>query len=144
MKYLPIIVGGLIPMIVGMVWYHKALFGQAWMDSIGLTEEKIKNGSRSMGVTMGISLVLSIILSFALKALLFSTHGGAEAMTEGGFMTFKHGAFHGAMIGAVVAIPVLVTNGLFEQKSTKNLLINSGYWIIAMSLMTGLLNAWQM
>ena len=47
----------------------------------------------------------------------------------------------GAM-GFLVAMPVLSTNALFEQKSFKYVMINAGYWIVTMALMGGLINAW--
>lgn len=141
MSYLPIIVAGLIPMALGMIWYSDALFGKAWRDSIGMTKEQEAGGN--MGLRMGLAAFLSIVLAFILKGLQFASHGGAEKMAEAGDMNFGHGAFHGLLIGAMLAMPVLVNNGLFEQKSTKNLLINAGYWILAITLMTGLLNAWD-
>lgn len=141
MHYLPIIVAGLIPMALGFVWYHKAVFGQAWMDSLGFTEKDLESGN--MGATMGLALLLSMLLSLSLKDIFFGVHGGEEALTAAGDLNFGHGAFHGLLTAVMLAIPVLVTNGLFEKKGAKNLLINSGYWIVAISLMNGLLAAWH-
>lgn len=141
MQYLPIIVAGLIPMALGFVWYHKAVFGQAWMDSLGFTEEDLAGGN--MGLTMGLATLFSMILSLAVKGTFFGVHGGEEVLMAAGDLNFGHGAFHGALIAGMIGIPVLVTNGLFEKKSAKNLLINAGYWLVAISLMTGLLAAWH-
>ena len=60
----------------------------------------------------------------------------------GNFMTFKHGALHGGLVGVLIAFPVLGTNAIFEQKSAKYILINAGYWILTMSLMGGVINSW--
>lgn len=141
MQYLPIIVAGLIPMALGIAWYSKALFGQAWMDSLGFKEEDLQGGN--MGLTMGFAALLSMLLSLSIKGVFFAVHGGEEALTAAGDLNFGHGAFHGILLAVTIGIPVLVTNGLFEKKSAKNLLINSAYWIVAISLMNGLLAAWH-
>ena len=58
------------------------------------------------------------------------------------FRTFKHGALHGSMVGIFIALPILVTNGLFETKSWKYGLINAFYWIITLGIMGGILCQW--
>jgi hypothetical protein len=51
--------------------------------------------------------------------------------------TFKHGAFHGMLLSLMTAIPVLISNSLFEQRGATNILINSAYWVVAISLIRG-------
>ncbi len=58
------------------------------------------------------------------------------------FRTYKHGDLHGALIGIFVALPILMTNGLFERKKVKYGFVNAGYWIITLSLMGGILFQW--
>ncbi len=132
-NWLGFILATLTPMIVGFIWYHKSVFGKAWMDSIGMTEEKIQQGN--MAVTFGLSIILSALIAFL---LINNVNSPGQ---EGGFDSFKHGAFHGMFLAVTVAIPILVTNGLFEQKSAKNMLINSAYWLVSLSLMGGILDA---
>ena len=134
---LAIVIAALIPMFMGFIYYHPKVFGKAWMDSLGLKEEDLKKGN--MGAIMGISLVMSVLLSFF---MLVNVDGPGQ---EGEFDTFKHGVFHGVLVGFMVAMPVLVTNGLFERKNLKNLAINTLYWIITIGLMGGvidMLNHW--
>ena len=133
-NWLSFAIAVLIPMILGFIWYNPKVFGKAWMESIGMTEEKAKEAN--MPLTFGLSLVLSALLAFFLINFV-----NAPVEQEGIYDTFKHGAFHGAFLGVVVVIPVMVTNGLFEQKSWKNMLINVAYWTLAMALMGGVLDA---
>src|SRR5688572_32785382 len=107
-NWLAIVIATLIPMIIGFIYYHKSLFGKAWMSSLRLTEEDLKKGN--MGVIFGISILMSFLLSWF---LLLNVDGPGQ---EGPFDSFKHGAFHGFELGLLVAMPVLVTNGLFERK----------------------------
>ena len=130
---LAIILAALIPMIVGFIYYHPKVFGKAWMQSLGLTEEDLKKGN--MAVIFGVSLLMSFLLSMF---LLVNVDGPGQ---EGQFDSFKHGAFHGTLIGFMVAMPVLVTNGLFERKNMKNLAINTVYWVITIALMAGVIDA---
>jgi len=132
-NWLSIVIATLIPTVMGFIYYNPKVFGNAWMQSLGKTEEELKPDN--MAVIMIVSLILSLLLSFFLLG--FNNGEGQE----GEFDTFKHGAFHGAFLAIMVAIPVLVTNGLFEKKSWKNALINSVYWIITITLMGGVLDA---
>lgn len=127
------LIATLIPMIMGFVYYHKALFGNAWIKSIGMTEEKAKEAN--MGVVFGVSLVMSFLIAFFM--LNFCNGEGQE----GQFDTFKHGAAHGAIISVFFVIPIFITNGLFEQRSWTNMLINAGYWLITLAIMGGILDA---
>lgn len=130
---LAIVLAALIPMLMGFIYYHPKVFGKAWMESLGLTEEDLKKGN--MAVIFGVSLVMSFLLSMF---LLVNVDGPGQ---EGAFDSFKHGAFHGTLIGFMVAMPVLVTNGLFERKNLKNLAINTLYWVITIALMAGVIDA---
>lgn len=160
LKYWIIPVAALIPMIIGFVWYHPKVLGTVWMKETGLTEEKMK--SANMGLIFGLSFIFACLLAFSLigivihqmglQSLLIGEAGfGVEGsditvffndlMAKYGnhFRTFKHGALHGFMAGFTIAFPILATNGLFERKSWKLIWINSGYWILTMTLMGGVL-----
>lgn len=125
-SYLAILIGGLIPMALGFAWYHKGLFGNAWMKSIGMTEDELKAGG-NMGMIMGLAVAISIFLAWRMNA--YSSH------TEPGMSQFVHGFFHGAYSMGLPAALVLVSNGLFERRSMNNLIINALYWIVALGLM---------
>ena len=59
------------------------------------------------------------------------------------FRSFKHGALHGLMAGLFIALPVIATNCLFEQKSFRYAAITSGYWIIVMTIMGAIICGWK-
>lgn len=132
-NWLAIVIAALIPMIVGFAYYHKAVFGKAWMNSLGLKEEDLKAGN--MGIIFGISLLMSFLLSMF---MLVNVDGPGQ---EGAYDSFKHGAVHGVIVALLVATPVMVTNGLFERKNFKNLAINILYWVITLALMGGVIDA---
>jgi cytochrome b561 len=133
LNWLSIIIAALIPTLMGFVYYHSKVLGTAWMKSLGKTEADFQG--MNMAVIFGVSILMSFLLSIFL--LLFANSEGQE----GEFDNFLHGAWHGAFIGILVAMPVLVTNGLFEMKNFKNLAINVVFWIITLALMSGTLDA---
>ena len=140
MNWLAILVSALIPLIIGSIWYHPKAFGTVWMNATGITEDKLKNMSPAKAYI--VALVLSVVLSFYLYINVLT--GGPDDMRHAQeiYMTFKHGAAHGAFLGLFVVLPVLATNAIFEMKSAKYIFINVFYWIVSLALMGGTLNGW--
>lgn len=162
LNFLIILAAALIPMVMGFIWYNPKIFGKAWMTASGMTEEKAK--SANMPLIFGLSFVLSFFLAFGMQFMVihqyhvFSIFANDPTAFDPGsetgvflknfmekyghnFRTFKHGAFHGAIGGIMIALPILGTNALFERKGFKYVAINVGYWIVTMSLMGGVLCA---
>lgn len=132
-NYLSLIIATLIPTAVGFIFYHKAVMGGAWMAATGITEEKAKESN--MAVVFGVSLLMSFFLAVFLTG---NCNGPGQ---EGQYDTFKHGAFHGFFLALLVAVPVIITVGLYEQRSWKHMLINCLYWLITLTIMGGVVDA---
>ena len=143
-------VAAVIALVIGAIWYNPKVFGNTWMRASGMTEEKMKNGN--MLVIFGLALIFAAMIASVLMHLcnhqfgVFSLIGGNEAealpsyeafIADYGtnFRSFKHGAFHGVLAGVFFALPILGTIALFERKSTKYILVNSGYWIVTLTAM---------
>lgn len=139
---LSIFVAALIPTLLGALWYGP-LFGKAWMKSMNFTEDDLKGGN--MALIFGASILLSLFIAFFLKLNIELTHKEVVdgVLNFGSHHTFKHGALHGGMTGLLIGVPALMISGLFERKSLANLGINFGYWILAFTLMGGLLDMWN-
>ena len=52
-----------IPLVIGSLWYSKALFGNTWMKASGMTEEKVNSGN--MALILGLALMCGVICQFA-------------------------------------------------------------------------------
>lgn len=153
-----ILVAAVSALAVGFIWYNPKVFGNAWMQAADMTEEKIKGGN--MGKIFVLALIFAFLLAFSLQ--MFVVHQtGAYSMIGGkvtentlpsfqafmddygtAFRTFKHGALHGLLAGLFIALPIIGTNALFERKGTKYILINSGYWIVTLTIMGGIICGW--
>ena len=155
---LAILVAAISALFVGFIWYHPKVFGTVWMKSAGVSDEQIKSGN--MVKIMVMALIFSFLLSFAMQFLVIHQTGvlgviggdpskalpSYEAfMADYGdaFRTFKHGALHGLISGIFIALPIIGTNGLFERKGAKYILVNSGYWIVTLTIMGAIVCGWK-
>ena len=68
LKFYLVLATGLIPLLVGMIWYSKALFANAWMQASGMTEEKGKSIYWNLTVLFG-KKHLKTSLEFADEAI---------------------------------------------------------------------------
>jgi len=131
-NWLSMVLATLVPMVLGFLWYSPMLFGKAWMEAIGMTEEKQRSGN--MPVMMGLSILMAFLLSF-----FFINFNNAPGQ-EGDFDSFGHGAFHGVILFLIFAT-MYVSNALFEQRSGKAMLINLAFWLLCCIVMGGILDA---
>lgn len=154
-----ILATGIIPLLVGALWYGPYMFNDAWMKEAGMSMDTIQGAN--MTKIFGFSLLFGIMLALALFPMVIHQQGVASVLmnlvetdpqakqdladflakygTE--FRTFKHGVFHGALTGIFLFLPILGTNALFERKSWKYIFINVGYWTVSAMIMGGIISA---
>ena len=154
------LVAGLIPMIVGAIYYNPKIFGNAWMKVNNFTPEYAGGGN--MAVIFGVSYLFSVMIAFIMSGMVIP-QGGAfsmmypEVMESGSAVqqefnqlmekygensrSFTHGAIHGILISILFVLPLLGTVALFERRGWKYIFIHFGYWLICLVLMGGLICA---
>lgn len=160
-NFIAVLLAALVPMAVGFVWYNPKVLGTAWMNVTGMTSEKAKQSN--MAVVFSVSFVMALMLAFVMQSMVIhqfsvtslffnlpiddattpegSLYKQVMDLLGGSWRTFKHGALHGFIGGLFIAFPILCTNALFEQKGWKYIWINTGYWILTMTLMGGIISA---
>jgi len=152
---------GLIPLLVGAIYYHDALLGKKWRQLNGFTPEFLKQGNPI--ILFGVSYLLSVIISFAFSGIVvhqtsFFQTMMPEVMEEGSkanayfeelmalygnnFRNFRHGVTHGLLFSFLFVLPLLAINSLFERKGWSYIFIHFGYWLISLSLMGGVMSAY--
>ena len=157
-NFLAILAAAASALLIGAIWYNPKVFGNAWARSAEMTEAKMRGGN--MAKIFILAFIFAFLLAFALQFITIH-QTGALGMVGGdpsvakpsfqafmddygnAFRTFKHGALHGTIAGVLIALPILGTNALFERKGAKYILINSGYWIVTMAVMGGIVCGWQ-
>jgi hypothetical protein len=161
-NFLIIAIAAIVPILTGFIWYNPKVFGTAWMNSAGLTEEQLK--ASNMGKILLAAFVMSFFLAFSLQFMVihqFSVYsvlanepGINDPTSEMGmwlkefmgkygnnFRTFKHGALHGTISGFFFAMPLIGINAVFERKGFKYIAIHTAYWMLTMAIMGGIICA---
>lgn len=153
-------VAGLIPLLVGWLYYSPMVAGNAWMKSNNFTKESLEGAN--MGLIMGLAYLFSCFIAFMMAGMVIH-QGGAFGMMypevmESGSATqqhfnelmqqygdnsrsFKHGVIHGIITALFFVTPIIAINALFERRGWKYTLIHAGYWIISLALVGGLICA---
>ncbi len=130
MNYVAIIAGAISVMVLGFVWFHPKVLGQGWMKGAGLTEEDMKSTDP---ISMIGALLMAGVIAYAMSR--YASH------TEEGMSQFVHGMYHGFMTAIMYVAPVLVSKGLFEKKSISWILSGAAYWVLAITLVGGIVYA---
>ena len=153
-------VAALIPLVIGAIYYHPKVLGKAWMKTNGFENSDLEGGN--MPLIFGLTFLFSVLMAFTLSSIVI--HQAAvlsmfmpEAMVLGSedqvayndlmvlygdrFRTFGHGAIHGTMLTLFFVFPLIAINALFERRGWKYIFIHSGFWLINLILMGGLLCA---
>lgn len=125
-----VLVCAVFNMILGALWYSPVLFYKAWKTENNLTDERLKGANPAK--IYGISFLLAILMSYNMAFFL------SDDST-----TFTWGLTAGFLTGFGWAAAIFTAIALFEQKSWKYILINSGYIIIYFTVIGGILGAWR-
>lgn len=116
-------------MLLGFLWYGKAIFGKPWMAAIGKTEEDLK---RAQGPAMGAMVVLSIVQTIVLAHVVRWTDA----------TTFMDGFAAGLLVWFGFTFTSGVMNGLFAQRKMTAVWIEQIYYGLLLAFGGGVLAAW--
>ena len=81
---LAVLVAGIVPMIIGALWYGP-LFGKRWMELMETTDEEVREGFNPLK-THGLGFLLSLVTAYVLAQLLAEYAGGAMVGVHVGLM----------------------------------------------------------
>lgn len=129
LNILAIVVAAVATFLLGGLWYSPILFAKRWAQEVGLTEEQQR--SPPMARIFGFSLLAALVMAFNLAAFI-----GPQG-------TLSFGTFAGLAAGLGWVAMSLGTIYLFEQRSLALWLINSGYQVLAYTLMGAIIGAWR-
>lgn len=129
MNMLAVLGAALAKVVIGAVWYSPALFVKQWSKLSGVTQAKMRQG---MGKAIVVDVVGSFLTAFVLAHAIF--YAGARTPRLGmavgflnwlGFVAFVH-------LGSVT----------YEKKPFKLFLINTGYLLVSLVVMGGILSVY--
>lgn len=160
LNYFICLAAGIIPLAVGALYYSPMLFGNSWMKLNGFTEEQLKEGNPF--ILFGSSYLFSVLIALAMSGIVIHQTGMMQTLVmepdfakEGtelnnyfkDFMAnygnlhrnFGHGVLHGVLFTILFAFPLIGINSLFERRGWKYIFIHTGYWLVTLALMGGVL-----
>ncbi|CCQ10155.1 hypothetical protein PALB_10200 [Pseudoalteromonas luteoviolacea B = ATCC 29581] len=120
-NWLAVVLAALSSFLLGGLWYSPLLFQKTWMLECGLTELDLEKSN--VKITFGGAFVLTIIGSLMLAIVL-----GPEPQLGKSVLT-------GLMIGVFWVSTSFGVSYLFEQRSLKLFVVNSGYHVLQFVLM---------
>ena len=128
-NWVAVIVATVAAFILGAIWYSKALFGNQWMQEVGLTEENVQNAN--MAKTFGTTFALQLLAAIALSAFL------------GEGSNWLEGLHTGLWIGLFWVATAYGVTYLFEQRSLRLWMINAGYFVVWYAVLGTIIGAFE-
>jgi hypothetical protein len=130
LNYWAILVGAASNMLIGYVWYARPVLGNTWMGLIGKTEEQLK---AKAGPAMGLMVLLALLTSYVMAHFVDYTNS----------KTFMDGATTGIWVWLGFVFTEMVATNLFAQRPFKLSMITSGYQLVSLVVMGGILATWK-
>jgi hypothetical protein len=129
-NHVAILVSAVFLWLLGAFWYSPVAFAKPWIAIIGRRE-----GDKPKGVVVGMvgSLIGDLILSFVL----------AHFVGWSGVGTFAMGAFVGFITWLGFVVGPLYPQSVYEGRPFTYFAINSGYWLVGLVVVGGLLAVWH-
>jgi hypothetical protein len=121
---LPILAAGIANVILGMIWYHPKVFGNAWMMAGNIAPSE--RGKKMMPVSAFFAFLAAMVIAYVVNHFgiawgVFDWIGAVEL----GFWCWV-GFIAPTMLGMV----------LWEQKPFKYYAIVSGFWLVSLITMS--------
>jgi hypothetical protein len=117
------VVGAVVAMAVGALWYSPILFARRWQALIGKSDEELGNAGPAMAIAALAFLVMGVGMSWIIP-------NGASV---GIGMMWGFIGFWG------FALPAVVVNGVFERRPWALMSIYLGYLLVSMLVMAAII-----
>ena len=129
-NYIGVAIATITSYVLGFVWYHWAVFGEAWANALGITKDEADN-TEGLGGAFIMSLISGLSKTLCVAMLMAATN--------------ISGILSGALFGVIVAVVFIFTslgyyNG-FARTSSKLTLINSAHGIVELTLIGAIIGA---
>jgi len=131
LNYWAILVAGCIYFFIGAIWYAKPVFGKAWMNGIGKTEEQMKTAFSPWKLVW--AFVGSLVAAYGLSRIL----SWMPAPNSGS------GLITGLLAGVCFVCATMTINDVMESRPTKLTAINCFYHIIGFAIAGIIIGAWR-
>ena len=129
-NHIAVFICAVMSLVIGGLWWSPLLFAKAWQKENGLTDEQLAGAN--MLKTFGLTFLLAWLMSYNLAFFL-----GAPGTT------WQWGVIAGLLAGVGWVVAMFIVIALFEQRSLKYILINSGYITVYFAVIGFILGIWR-
>ncbi len=126
-----ILVCAVLLWLLGAIWYSPVLFAKPWMAMLGI--QKTEGKKRGMLLAATASFICDFVIAFILDHLIVWSGAGS----------FGWGALIGFIAWAGFIAATALPQGMFEGRPFKLFAINSGYWLVGLAIVGGVLAIWK-
>ena len=120
-------------MVIGLVFYHRAVFGRTWMNLVGHTDESVQGGSP---LTYPVVVVASFLTAWVLAGAAFL----AYKFYGGGFLVSA--LVTGWILWLSFTVGRMLVHDLFDTRSLKLTALNALNEFITITAMALIIGIW--
>lgn len=132
-NYLAVLVAVIVSMVIGLVFYHRAVFGRAWMTLVGHTDESVQGGSP---LTYPVVVVCSFLTAWVLAGttfLAYKFYGGSFLVSA---------LVTGWILWLSFTVARTLVHDLFDTRSLKLTALNALNEFITITAMALIIGLW--
>ena len=140
---LAVLVAGIVPMIVGVLWYGP-LFGKRWLQLMETTAEEIQEKGINPLKTYGVSFLLALVTAFILAQLFAGMGGAARVVSIAGKSGDALAGVYLALMALIAFIlPVGYQSVAYEERKAGLFWLNLGHNGVALLGQAVIVAAWS-
>jgi hypothetical protein len=130
-NYLAVLLAAAVAWVAGAVWYMA--LAKPWMAAVGTTQEKIAAAKTQPGASLPFVLALAanVVMAWVLAGIVGHL----------GQVTLRSGVISALFCWVGFVITTMLVNNSFAMRSRRLLLIDGGYWLVALTLMGAIIGA---
>jgi len=127
-NWIAVLAAAVVNMVVGFLWYSKALFGKKWIQAAGISDSEMKGAGKAYIWSFVGAILMALVLS------VFVGYGASDTWT---------GIQIGFWVWLGFIMPVGLSSVLFEKTKTTLFWINMGYYLAVLAINGAILANWM-
>jgi uncharacterized membrane protein len=131
LNYLALLVGAILSVAIGFVWYLPGVFGNTWMQAIGKTREQAEKDFRPSKIVW--AFVCGFLISYTVARLIVWT----------GMNTAVGGVKIGLLAGIGLVGAMFLVNDLFEGRPRKLFYVYWLHHLVELVVIGAILGGWM-
>ena len=132
-NYLAVLVAVIASMVIGLVFYHRAVFGRTWMSLVGHTDESVQGGSP---LVYPIVVIASFLTAWALAGatfLAFKFYGDSFLLDA---------LVTGWILWLTFTVARMLVHDMFDTRSLKITALSALNEFITITVMAFIIGVW--